>query len=91
MKALLQNQNMQLYCETKQFVLSIKGAVTVECHCLLSIKGAVTVECHCFLSSIVNTTKFLVQRNLDLSFFMGIEKTNDECGKTMNTGNYYTL
>ena len=27
---------MQLYCKTKQFVLSIKHAVTVECHCFLS-------------------------------------------------------
>jgi hypothetical protein len=29
-----------------------------------------------------------IQWNLDLSFFKGIEKTNDECGKTINTGNY---
>jgi hypothetical protein len=35
-------------------------------------------------------TKY-VQWNLDLSFFKGMEKTNDECGKTINTGNYYTL
>ena len=32
-----------------------------------------------------------VQWNLDLSFFKGMEKTNDECGKTINPGNYYTL
>ena len=32
-----------------------------------------------------------VQWNLDLSFFKGPEKTNDECGKTINPGNYYTL
>jgi len=31
-----------------------------------------------------------VQWNLDLSFFKGTEKTN-ECGKTINPGNYYTL
>ena len=32
-----------------------------------------------------------IQWNLDLSFFKGPEKTNDECGKTINPGNYYTL
>ena len=32
-----------------------------------------------------------LQWNLDLSFFKGMEKTNDECGKTINPGNYYTL
>ena len=32
-----------------------------------------------------------VQWNLDLSFFKGMEKQNDECGKTINPGNYYTL
>jgi hypothetical protein len=32
-----------------------------------------------------------VQWNLDLSFFEGMEKQNDECGKTINPGNYYTL
>jgi hypothetical protein len=26
---------------------------------------------------------------LDLSFFKGMEKTNDECGKTINPGNYF--
>jgi hypothetical protein len=30
-----------------------------------------------------------VQWNLDLSFFKGMEKTNDECGKTINPGNYF--
>jgi hypothetical protein len=34
--------------------------------------------------------KIKIQWNLDLSFFKGMEKTNDECGKTINTGNYYT-
>jgi hypothetical protein len=33
----------------------------------------------------------IIQWNVDLSFFKGMEKTNDECGKTINTGNYYTL
>ena len=32
-----------------------------------------------------------VQLNLDLSFFKGMEKQNNECGKTINPGNYYTL
>ena len=32
-----------------------------------------------------------IQWNLDLSFFKGMEKTNNECGKTINPGNYYTL
>ena len=32
-----------------------------------------------------------IQWNLDLSFFKGPEKTNNECGKTINPGNYYTL
>ena len=29
--------------------------------------------------------------NLDLSFFKGMEKQNDECGKMINPGNCYTL
>jgi len=32
-----------------------------------------------------------VQWNLDLSFFKGMEKQNNECGKTISPGNYYTL
>ena len=32
-----------------------------------------------------------IQWNLDLSFFKGTEKTNDECGQTINPENYYTL
>ena len=32
-----------------------------------------------------------VQWNLDLSFLKGMEKKNDECGKTINPENYYTL
>jgi hypothetical protein len=32
-----------------------------------------------------------IQWNLDLLFFKGMEKQNDECGKTINPGNYYTL
>jgi len=32
-----------------------------------------------------------IQWNLDLSFFKGMEKQNDECGKTINPGNCYTL
>ena len=32
-----------------------------------------------------------IQWNLDLLFFKGMEKTNDECGKTINKGNCYTL
>ena len=32
-----------------------------------------------------------IQWNFDLSFFKGMEKQNDECGKTINPGNYYTL
>jgi hypothetical protein len=32
-----------------------------------------------------------IQWNLDLSFFKGLEKQKDECGKTINPGNYYTL
>jgi len=32
-----------------------------------------------------------VQWNLDLSFFKGTEKTNDECGQTINPENYYTM
>jgi len=32
-----------------------------------------------------------IQWNLNLSFFKGMEKQNDECGKTINPGNYYTL
>jgi hypothetical protein len=39
----------------------------------------------------IQNAKMLVQWNLDLSFFKGMEKTNDECGKKINTGNYYTL
>jgi hypothetical protein len=35
--------------------------------------------------------KKIVQWNLNLLFLKGMEKTNDECGKTINTGNYYTL
>ena len=35
--------------------------------------------------------KFAIQWNLDLSFFKGMEKQNDECGKTINPGNHYTL
>ena len=31
-----------------------------------------------------------IQWNLDLSFFKGMEKQNDECGKMINPGNYYT-
>jgi hypothetical protein len=30
-----------------------------------------------------------IQWNLDLSFFKGLEKTNDECGKTVNPGNHF--
>jgi len=33
----------------------------------------------------------VLQLNLDLSFFKGMEKQNDECGKTINPGNFYTL
>jgi hypothetical protein len=33
----------------------------------------------------------LIQWNLDLSFFKGMEKQNDECGKTINPGNYYIV
>ena len=40
---------------------------------------------------IVMCYETLIQYNLDLSFFKGMEKTNDECGKTISTGNYYTL
>jgi len=32
-----------------------------------------------------------LQWNLDLSFFKGMEKQNNECGKTIIPGNYYTL
>jgi hypothetical protein len=32
-----------------------------------------------------------IQWNLDLSFFKGMEKQNDECGKMINPVNYYTL
>jgi len=32
-----------------------------------------------------------IQWNLDLSFFKGTEKTNDECGQTINPENYYTM
>jgi len=32
-----------------------------------------------------------VQWNLDLLFFKGMERENDECRKTINPGNYYTL
>ena len=32
-----------------------------------------------------------VQWNLDLSFFKGTEKTNDECRQTINPENYYTM
>jgi hypothetical protein len=32
-----------------------------------------------------------IQWTLDLSFFKGTEKTNDECGQTINPKNYYTL
>jgi hypothetical protein len=31
---------------------------------------------------------FKVQWNLDLSFFKGMEKMNDECRKTISPGNY---
>jgi hypothetical protein len=34
---------------------------------------------------------FVIQWNLDLSFFKGMEKTNNECGKMINMGNYYTF
>jgi hypothetical protein len=34
---------------------------------------------------------YRVQWNLDLSFFKGMEKQNNECGKSINPGNYYTL
>jgi len=34
---------------------------------------------------------FKIQWILDLSFFNGMEKQNDECEKTINPGNYYTL
>jgi len=33
----------------------------------------------------------VLQWKLDLSFFKGMEKQNDECEKTINPGNYYTL
>jgi len=33
----------------------------------------------------------IVQWNLDLSFFKGTEKTNGECGQTINPENYYTM
>jgi len=32
-----------------------------------------------------------LQWNLNLSFFKGREKTNDECGQTINPENYYTM
>ena len=32
-----------------------------------------------------------LQWTFDLSFFKGTEKTNDECGQTINPKNYYTL
>jgi len=34
---------------------------------------------------------YVLQWNLDLSFFKGMEIKNDECGKTINPENYYTL
>jgi midasin (ATPase involved in ribosome maturation) len=45
---------------------------------------SVSVQLLCILNWL------LVQWNLDLSFFKGMEKTN-ECGKTINAGSYYTL
>jgi hypothetical protein len=51
---------------------------------MMVIHNIALIEEFCF-------TQKQVQWNLDLSFFKGMEKTNDECGKTINTGNYYTL
>jgi hypothetical protein len=47
----------------------------------------------------IHTTKYAttspvqiqLQWNLDLSFFKGMEKKNDEWRKMINPGNYYTL
>jgi len=47
---------------------------------------------HLLLHVFVNECQFTVlQWNLNLSFFKGMEKQNDECRKTINPGNYYTL
>ena len=36
-----------------------------------------------------NTIYIYIQWNLDPSFFKGMEKQNNEWGKTINAGNYY--
>ena len=46
-------------------------------------------ECPC--GNGTQTVEHLLQWNLDLSFFKGTEKTNDECGQTINPENYYTM
>jgi hypothetical protein len=43
------------------------------------------------VNSCDNKINGLIQWNLHLSFFKGMEKANNECGKTINIGNYYTL
>ena len=42
-----------------------------------------------FILLFYNSYIDLLQWNLDLSFFKGLEKTNDECGKTINPGNHF--
>jgi hypothetical protein len=41
------------------------------------------------LSKFADASPNEIEWNLDLSFFKGMEKTNDECGKTINPGNYF--
>ena len=46
---------------------------------------------HCTETPVTFPDFCRIQWNLDLSFFKGTEKTNDECGQTINPENYYTM
>jgi hypothetical protein len=42
-----------------------------------------------FLIKTAQATNDIIQWNLDLSFFKGVEKTNDEYGETINPENHF--
>jgi len=55
------------------------------------VTSVIMYQLQIIIWNLKNTTFLYIQWNLDLSFFKGMEKTIDECGKTINPGNYYTL
>jgi hypothetical protein len=67
-------------------ILSVSGFKS----CRIVIPKVVSCKSGAPLISLPFIEKY-IQWNLDPLFFKGMEKTNDECGKTINTGNYFKV